>query len=183
MDIYKILFRQFVEIGHKHGIQTVHLTTPDHEGWGDETIRYDLDARTPMYSREVAFLRYLTEAEEGCYWFTEPDARIVKMFPPLKADAAFLYRDHDVPMTPSFRLVTKKAVPFFEAVLGLYTGRKDWHGDSEAWLKLHQLLGSPKIGLHEWSGIRYEMRDYNDYTTRTGTYVHHYKFRSKEDLL
>lgn len=183
-DIYKILFEGFIESAHKHGIEVIHLTLTGHEAWGDTTIFYDgLDAENIVYNREVCFCKFLEDADEDYYWFTEPDVRLINKFPKPTADLTLLYRDDDVAMTPSFRISKLSALPIFHELLENFKGGKDWHGDSHAFNTVYKLMGSPKIGHINYQGLDVEFRDYKDYGLRNSRYTTHHKFISKTQLI
>lgn len=163
---YERLFHDAKKDFAKHGITTVHLTLKGFPGWGDECYHYEgLQKREVVYNREVCFTKFLRDAPEDVYWFTEPDCRILEMFPPLEGDASFLYRQgDDVAMCPAWRLVTKKALPIFEEVLELFKDepRRDWHGDSDVFTAMWRRMGSP-TDRTTYKGIEVTMRPYRDY--------------------
>lgn len=196
-DLYKALFASFRVHCHKFGIQLIHLTLDGFPGWGDENISYSgYNPHDIVYNRELIFAKFLEDAPEGVYWFTETDYRIQQMWPELKADAAFLYRPGDsVPMTPSWRMATKRALPIFQELaeriqkveITPYTGRpgwvgRDWHCDSEAFNGLYKDMGKPGLGVHEYKGVSFEMREYQDYVKSRCKYGRHYLARQKGDL-
>lgn len=182
--LYKQLFKGFKKEAQKFGIQTVHLTLQGHEGWGDENVYFDgLDPFNVVYNREACFSRFLKDAPDDVYMFTEPDARIKAAIPPLKADMALLYRTPEGPhFTPSWRMARKSALPIFEETLANMQGhRMDWHGDSNAFEKLYTDCGSPqKFGITiEHNGVKIEVRDYFDYSLKWSKIMTHHKFKSK----
>ena len=62
--------------------------------------------------------------------------------------------------------------------------KTDWHGDSQAWGESWIEIGSPDTyGIHEWNGVKIELRVYKDYSTHGAKYLRHYKFKSKQSLL
>jgi len=181
--VYEFLFKKF-----KEQIYTIHLTTHNHPEWGDETYHYGFPAEEVVKSRERAFSKFLSEAPEDVYWFTEPDVRLRCEFPPLKEDLALLYRDDSVHLTPSFRLARPSALPIFEWVRDAMDGKRaDWHGDSSAWNDLYEELGHPKGGVIEAMGCRIEIRDYLQYNAfhsqrNKNVYAFHSKAGNKTSL-
>jgi len=191
-DAYERLFKGFIRNSRPYCDCVFHLTIEGNPGWGDATIwpfeGTTLKSKDIMYNREVMFTQFLKYAAsiDTVYWFTEPDARIVKEFPPLAddVDLALLYRDDDVHITPSFRLARKAALPVFEWVLEHFDGPRDWHGDSMAFNALYEAMGFPQLNdRFTWNGVRIELRDYNDYTRKHSKYVRHWKAFSKSQLL
>jgi hypothetical protein len=183
-DLYKKLFSGFVDNAHQHNIKVIHLTLSGHEGWGDENIYYDgLDKNDIVYNREVCFCKFLEQADDDIYWFTEPDARIIKMFDIPKADLTMLYRDDEVHMTPSFRIARKSALPIFNEILQVFDGAKDWHGDSKAFNTIYANMGNPTIGRIEYKGLQVEFLDYKEFGLKNSRYVTHHKFSSKSKLV
>ncbi len=160
-DTYKRLAERFVPLCHKHGMQVVHLTAMNHEGWGDEVIRYDLDPKHVMLNREVAFAEFLEAAPDDVYWFTEPDYEIFRMWPALEKDLCMLKREDHVPLTPAWRMATKKALPVFRKACEDYLKMNhsfDWHGDSHVWTDIYH---QAKDG--EFLGVQFEFRPYGEY--------------------
>lgn len=186
--LYPSLFSGFKKSARKFGIETIHLTLDGMDGYGDEVIRYPgLDAANVVLNREICFARFLADAPDDVYLFTEPDARIVAEVPPLVGDLALLYRFPDGPhFTPSFRLAKKSALPVFQEILKNMDGkRSDWHGDSDAFAKLYEDMGSPaKFGITiDYKGLKVEIRDYCDYTLKHSRIMTHHKFKSKTRLV
>jgi len=184
VGLYKTLFQGFMETAHAFGIEVIHLTTPGHDIWGDEGRLFDLNPQDVTLNREIAFTSFLGEEPDDIYWFTEPDCRIKQPLM-LNTDLCLLYREGDkVPITPSFRLATKAALPVFEQVLNNMEGQaKDWHGDSAAWNILHRQMKEPKLGVINYQGVSVEFRPYKDYNSPSGKYVTHHKFVSKMQLV
>lgn len=185
--LYPRLFKGFKKEAKKFGIETIHLTLTGFEGYGDETVYYDcLDPKNVVFNREHCFARFLEDAPPDVYLFTEPDARIVAPIPPLCADMALLYRSPEGPhFTPSFRMAKKTAVPVFREMLENMDGKRaDWHGDSDAFAKLYEDMGSPtKFGITiDYKGLKVEIRDYYDYTLKHSRIMTHHKFKSKARL-
>ena len=185
---YRKLFSGFMENVRYYGIRTVHLTTDGAEGWGDENHYYSLDPYNIVMNREITFCEFLEKSEDDeTYWFTEPDARIVKMFPELDGDLCLLFRKNDIAViTPSFRLARKSALPFFHETSDLMkmSSGKNWDGDTDAFVEMWKRIGSPTEGKTEYNGIKIEIRPYEDYTLRNNTgYVNHFKAHSKSQIL
>lgn len=188
-DDYEKLCLGFKKNFNAFGVQVVHLTTKDAPRYGDTTIQYnDLNPKDIFLNREIAFRRFLGEypLEGETVLFTEPDARLLKMFPPLEGDVALLLRPNDgVAITPSFRLAKRSALPFFDLTLEMMKGqRTDWHGDSVAWAKAYGVIGAPKkFGIHEWNGLKIELREYAHYSKEKSKFIRHYKFTTKAKLI
>lgn len=186
-DIYRRLAVGFKRNCQKFGLKTVHLTLEGHEGWGDETIFLSgLDPRNIMLNREIAFCDFLEKAPEDVYWFTEPDYRIWRPWPKLKADVALLYRVDDVPINPAWRMATKKALPLFR--LFLEETKKvelrpgvgwDWHCDSEGFRAVWARMGK----ADEFLGIKIEWRPFEDYIKPDPIYGGNFAGDSKSFLL
>lgn len=192
-DIYKKSFEGFKRNCHKYGIQVVHLTINDHPVWGDESVRYGGFApKNVMFNRELLFAQYLEESgKEGeVYWFTEPDYRIFREFPPLQADCALLYRaDDDVRITPSWRMGTVKALPFFKkwaAMVQTVEWRqgvgKDWHCDSDVFNRFYKDAGKPTKDF-EYLGVKVEFRNYYDYIKGKCKFGRNFLSNRKGELL
>ena len=80
-DLYETIFKWHKAHLNKRGVELIHLTTEGHEGWGDINYHFHGNPEEPMYNREVFFTRFLRDyADNGIYWFTEPDVFIVKPF-------------------------------------------------------------------------------------------------------
>lgn len=189
-DVYHRLYKQFEENCAAFGLTPIHLTLEGFPSFGCETHYYDgLDPKNVMANREVVFHRFLRDAPDEVYWFTEPDYRIFKMWPPLEADIALLYRRGDrVPLTPSWRMATKKALPIFEETAKEVFETKqrlDWHCDSEAFNRLWMRMRGPKeCGLLKYKGIEVELRNYFEYVKGKSTiYGRNYLSKNKLKLL
>lgn len=186
-DTYKRLFEGFKANVHPFDIEVIHLTLEGFEGFGDTNIFYPgLKSKDVVLNREICFSDFLECAEDDIYWFTEPDARIVKLFPSPDAeiDCVMLYRNDSVPMTPSFRIARKSALPLFlEFLEEMYLQRSDWDGDSDAFTRVHRNMGSPEIGKTDYKGMKIEFRNWKNYSMRGSVYVSHYKGESKSSLL
>jgi len=190
-DVYERLFVRFREMCHKYGMQVIHLSTEGHPGWGDENHRYaHLDPKNVTLNREECFTTFLESAPEDVYWFTEPDYVIKQMWPELDADCAMLYRPgDDVPMTPSWRMATTKAVPFFRRLRDTFRGLVprpgvgfDWHGDSWAFTQVWREMGCPAKRT-EYLGLDIDFRPYADYIKPKNTYGRNFAAHAKLQLV
>lgn len=198
-DLYERLFKRYVEMCHRYGMEVIHLTLDGHPGWGDVNIYYpQLSPANIMFNREECFTQFLESAAEDDYWFCEPDYEITKMWPKLTSDCALLYRHgDDVPVCPAWRMATPKALPLFRRVRDTFKGLKpvgthpekgyigfDWHGDSWAFTQVWKDMGKPKgVGLVKYLGLEIEFRNYADYIKPLGTYGRNYFGRDKKRLL
>lgn len=174
--LYKHLVEELRKNLHKFDIPLIHVTVLGHEGWGDENYFYEVEnINEVIYNREKCLLEFMRKdaTEDEIYWFCEPDFRMLKEFPPLTADLAMLYRQDPMPMTPAWRLAKKSALPVFEEAFKHFDiSRKEWHGDSPAWIKLWQMLGSPtqnksETKQYKWNNITIELRPYGHYASRS----------------
>lgn len=189
-DSYKRLFKGFNKNCHGHGLTTIHLTLEGFEGWGDENIYYPgLDPWNVILNREVVFTEFLKAAPMDVYFFSEPDYRMFTAVPPLKTDVAMLYRHSDgVPLNPSWRLATPKALPLFELFRDETASARSvegWHCDSEGFTSVWKQMGSPeKCEVVEFLGLSIELREFSDYVKpNIPKYGKNYCWNEKEDLL
>lgn len=187
-DIYKRLFDIFRKRCNHFGMKLVHLTLEGHPAWGDENHYFcGLDAANVVLNREECFAQFLEKAPEDVYWFSEPDMKIFKMWPPLTTDVAMVYRPgDDVPMCPAWRMATPKAFPFFTKLRDTLRSVKarpgvgmDWHGDSEAFTTVWRDMGSPKVGKTEYLGLKFEFRKYEEYVKGADIYTRNYFGKKK----
>jgi len=190
--MYERFFTKFKGQAKKYGLTSVvHLTLDGCPAWGDENISFpNLDRKNVMLNREECFTAFLESAPDDVYWFCEPDYHIYKMWPPLKSgcDAAMCFRVNDgVPMSPGWRMATPKGLPFFRKLRDTYRGLVpfdnvgfDWHGDSWAFTKVWEDMGSPKAGgIVDYLGVKVEFRDFSDYLKGRSTYGRNYFGKSK----
>ena len=185
-NTYERLIEGLRKNAHFFGITLVHLTIEGHPGFGDENYFYKGDPENIIWNRERFFLEFLREAEDDAYWFTEPDSRIVAPIPPLFTDIALLRRNDKVAITPSWRMASKSAIPFFEEVLSYYPLDENccnWHGDSTAYIKMWEVMGRPNIGVFTHNDVIIDLRDYDDYSTKTSKYTAQWKAFNKDQLL
>jgi hypothetical protein len=169
----------------------IHLTLEGCPGWGDVNIHYSgLGPKDVVLNREECFTKFLETAEDGVYWFAEPDFEILQMWPPLIADCALLYRVGDaVAMNPAWRMATPKALPLFRKLRDTLRAVEvragvghDWHGDSEAFAKVWKDMGRPEKET-EYLGVKVEFRPYKDYVKGTPKFTRNYFGKNKLKLL
>ena len=168
------------------GFPLVHLTIEGEPGFGDENYFYSGNPEYIVWNRERLFLEFLKQAPDDVYWFSEPDYRIVNMFPELTADLALLRRNDKVAITPSWRLATKAAIPFFEEVLSYYPDDDElraWDGDSDAYIQIWKAMGQPNIGMLRYNNMSIELRDYSAYCKPRSKFTAQWKAHNKDDLL
>jgi hypothetical protein len=192
-DQYQKLFKGLNTNCHKYGLQTVQVTLEGHPCWADEAYYVSgLDPKNMMLNREICFTDFLKNAPEDVYWFTEPDYRIWKNWPPLKEgfDCALLLREGDgVPLNPSWRMATKKALPLFEEFRDeclKWPTKYDWHCDSEAFVAVHKKMGRPNrtVDSKTYLGVAIEFRLFHEYVKPNPVYGRNYAGRGmKKELL
>ena len=184
-DTYKTLFKIFKENVKTFNIPLVHITLQGHEGWGDENYFYDRDPAHIVYNREELFLDFLKNAEDNVYWFAEPDHRLKHIFPPLETDLALLVRQDSTPITPSWRLAKKSAIPFFEEVFSYYDiENKSWNSDSGAYIKMWEQIGSPiESGIINYNNMSIDLRPYKQYSMRKSGYSQQFKGLHKFEII
>jgi len=182
---YELLFRGLKKNLNSFGISLVHLSIKGFPGWGDENYFFDGDPEDIVYNREKFFIEFLKNCDgTETYWFTEPDSRLITMFPPLTTDLALLYRNRAPNITPSWRLATKQALPIFEEIFSYYDlEKKTWHGDSTAYQQIWEIMNCPKIEIINYKNISIELRNYKEYSMTKSKYTQQYKFHHKEELL
>lgn len=166
-DVYKKHAARFKEQCHKYGMQVVHLTCDGHPQWGDENYSFPLDPKNIVANREEAFVAFLEKAPDGWYWFAEPDfLQHHPMEDPKDCDAVFLFRGGDaVPMTPSWRMATPKALPVFVRLRDEMRKAKgkDWHGDSAAFTVVWHEMKKPSGKTIQYLGCKIEFRKFGNY--------------------
>jgi hypothetical protein len=168
------------------GMPLVHLTLNGHQGFGDENYYFDGDPADIVWNREKCFIEFLKNSPKDTYWFTEPDARIIKMFPGLSGDLALLRRNDGVALNPAWRLAKPSALAFFEEVFSYYPkekGKKEWHGDSVAWVEMWNRMGKPNVGQLSYNNIKIDLRVYDLYCRPGSEYTTQWKAHNKLDLL
>jgi hypothetical protein len=170
----------------KFGMPLVHLTLYGQQGMGDENHYFDGDPEDVIWNREKCFIEFLKKAPDDVYFLTEPDSRIVAEFPELNSDLALLRRNDSVALNPAWRLVTKKAIPFFEEVFSYFPESpryKQWDGDSIGYIKMWEQMGKPGIGKLTYNGMDIELRNYDLYCKKDSLYVRQWKSTNKAELL
>ncbi len=184
-DTYKNLILGLKENCNSFGIPLIHLTINGFEGLGDENYFYEGNPDEIIYNREKFFIEFLKSAPEDEYWFTEPDSRIVNMFPPLEGDLAMLLRKSEKRLNAAWRLAKKSAVPFFEEALSHYDlTRKEWDGDTVGYIKMYELIGNPEEeGTISYKDMTVELRNYKQYCYGKGYYTRQWKSHWKLELL
>jgi hypothetical protein len=168
------------------GMPLVHLTLHGHPGLGDENYYFHGDPADIVWNREKCFIEFLKTASEDVYWFTEPDSRLIKMFPALGGDLALLRRKDSVALNPAWRLAKPSALPFFEEVFTYYPKEKDkkeWHGDSVAWVAMWERMGKPDVGQVSYNNMQIDLRVYDLYCRPGAPYTAQWKAHNKLDLL
>lgn len=184
-DTYYLLFQGLRRNLNNFNIPLIHLTINGFSGWGDENYFFEGDPKDIVYNREQFFIEFLKNSDNNeTYWFTEPDSRLITLFPELTTDIALLYRNREPHITPSWRLSKKSGLPFFEEVFSYYDlQKKSWDGDSFGYQKIWNVLGNPVTGKLNYKNYSIEFRNYKEYSTRKSKYTQQYKFRHKEELL
>jgi hypothetical protein len=168
------------------GMPLVHLTIKGFKGMGDENHFYDLDPEDINWNREKCFIEFLKTCEDDVYWFTEPDSRLVKPFPGLTTDLALLRRNDSVAINQSWRLAKKSSLPFFEEVFSYFPddkAKKQWHGDSVAFVKMFNVLGQPGVGFLTHKQVTIELRPFALYCLKGSEYTRQWKHHNKKQLL
>ncbi len=170
--IYQHLIEELRKNVNEYGMSLIHLTLAGHQGQGDENFYYAVNNPDEIiWNREYCIWQFLANDadEDEHYLIFEPDFRIIDQVPPLTTDLCLLYREDPCPITPAWRMCTKRAAPFFEEVIGYFDqAQRDWHGDSVGYSHMWNVLGQPKIGdVLEHNGISIEFRPYGWYASRT----------------
>ena len=182
---YKRLFEILKQNLKKFNIPLIHITLVGHEGWGDENYFYDRDPSHIVYNREELFLDFLKNTDDNVYWFIEPDHKLNNIFPPLETDLSLLLRQDSIPITPSWRLAKKSAIPFFEEVFSYYdTSNRSWNSDSGAYIKMWEKIGSPEsAGIISYNNMSIELRPYKQYSMRKSGYSQQFKGHHKFEII
>jgi len=183
--LYKDLFISLKTNINSFGYKLVHLTLKGFEGWGDENYFFDGNPQEVIYNRERTIIEYLKlqPDDDTVYWFTEPDSRLVSELEPLKGELALLFRHDAIPVTPAWKLCTKKSLPFLEEAFSHFDlTQKDWNGDAYGYLDMYNKIGRPTADfLH--NGINVELRNYKEYCTTKGMYSRQFKADKKYRLV
>lgn len=181
LDDYRRLWPIMKASVNKLGHKLVHLTDEYTQCWGDSVWRTNVDAAKTVFSRDVAWLRYvaqLPEGEQAC--MIEPDTVLLKDIPPIKDGFDFVLLKRSKPVIPGwFKLAKKSAVPFLMQVVHEYLDIPEcdhtFHGDIEA---LHRA-----VKRFAW---RIEWRDWTRYGFRKAPhldpYLLQYKGTSKHEM-
>jgi hypothetical protein len=183
---YERLIHNLKKNVNSFGLPLVHLTLHGQIGMGDENYYFDGVPDEIIWNREKFFIEFLKEAPEDVYWFTEPDSRIIEMFPPLEGDLALLRRNDSVALNPAWRLAKKSALPFFEEVFSYYPDTpklKEWHGDSYAYVRMWEKMDKPNVGLLKYNNMHIDLRAYDLYCRQSSKYTAQWKAANKAALL
>jgi hypothetical protein len=153
------------------GYELIQLTSRKDKPRCANVVRYDIDPATVMFSREVAWLAYLEQAQEEVV-MVEPDCFMLRPVPPLADGKDMLLLQRPGRVLPSgFRLAKASAAPFYRAVVEEYSkwshDDKVFHGDCKVH---HLLLGIGKGGAIDpptsWNSVQIEVRNWIDYTSK-----------------
>lgn len=189
--LWPIMHRSLRKLGH----QLVHITDMHTPSWGDSVARFNVDPATTVYSRDVAWLRFvesLPHDEHAC--MIEPDTMMLKDIPPIKPGFDMVLLSRPQKTIPGwFKLARRRAVPFLREVVSRYDGQPDerrvFHGDIFA---LHRAVG---LGDNERAvtipslahGVRIEIRDWTRYGFRkspnSDPFFLQFKGTSKHEML
>jgi len=183
--IWPIMLKSFAD----HGHDVIHLTDLDDMARSDLCYRFDVDPKTVIYSRELAWLGFLNRLAVGeVAVLVEPDAILRKPIAPLEGDMLLLTRPgKSIPC--GFRMATRAAIPFYEEIvrrMGTYPReQKVFHGDVRAHRETLKLpRGESGYLPSEWDGVLIESRPAEFYTDRhPDATLWNFKGRSKKDML
>jgi len=189
-NVYQNLVRGLKDNLKVFDLELIHLTVKGHDHWGDITFEFDGDPDNIVYNREKFLLDFLKSTkDEEEFLVLEPDHRILKRVPSLPSNVCLglLRRDDSVAITPSWKLVKKSSIPFFEEVLCNFDTKFKWDGDSIAYIKLFENMGSPPIVKDEYviqyKGMKIQFRDYQAYSTQHSSIMRQWKGVNKLKLL
>jgi hypothetical protein len=190
-NIYKTLTKGLKDNLKNFNLELIHLTVYGHEAWGDRTYFFEGDAHNIVYNREYFLLEFLkTQPEDEEFLVLEPDHRIIKIVPPLESgcDISLLRRDDSVAITPSWKLVKKSSIPFFEEVLNYFNKNElKWDGDSAAYIKMWENMGKPGLvtnnSIVRYNEMNIELRNYNYYSLQNSPIMRQWKSVNKLKLL
>lgn len=195
LDDYSKLWPIMHESVRKLGHKLVHITDVATTSWGDECFRADVDPKTTIYSRDVAwraFLSQLPEGEQAC--MIEPDTLMLRDIPPLSDshDMRLLRRPQKC-IPGWFKLAKRSALPFYDRVLreweSLNGDLRVFHGDIGA---LHRACGIADGDTAHTipslvDGVRIDVQDWPLYgfrkNPRSNPYFLQFKGTSKSDML
>jgi len=190
-DIYINLVKGLKENLKAFNLELVHLTTAGHDGWGDRTYYYDLDPNNIVFNREYCLLKFLeNQNQEEEFLVLEPDHRIISSVPSLAQNCSIslLRREDSVAITPSWKLVKKSSIPFFEEVITLFDENKlKWDGDSYVYITLWEKMGKPGLvnynSIITYNNMNIELRNYNNYSLQNSPIMRQWKSINKLKLL
>lgn len=183
--LYKDLFVGLRENVNSFGFPLIHLTLKGFEGWGDENYFFDGNPEEVIFNREKISIEYLKSQPDNntVYWFTEPDSRIMSKFEPLEGDLALLLRNDTIPVTPAWKLCTKKALPFLEEAFSYFDlTQKEWNGDAYGYLEMYNKIGRPQCNF-KYNEINIELRNYRSYCTTRGPFSTQFKAKKKYRII
>lgn len=183
---YQRIFQGFRENAARFNVPVIHITTRGHPGWGDENFFIDADPANIIYNRELGFTEFLSKAPDDVYWFTEPDSRIINLWPQLDCDLALLYRGSDtIKINPSWRLARPSSLPFFKKALEFFDlDHKTWDGDSVAFKRIWHDMGEPSdVGHIDYLGLRIDLRNFKAYCMEHSKFSRQLKADNKLSLL
>lgn len=169
-QVWPIMYRQVRSLGYKLIVLTAkgeNVTFPH-----DEKVCFDVDPKTCILSREIAWSQYLADqAPEQEFAMIEPDTFLRRVIPPLQPDKNLMLLRRDRPPVPMcFRLCRGSAWPYYNHIRNLVRALPAemhvWGGDAHA--QQHYLGGNE---LHEivFAGrgnVAIEWRDSCDYSEK-----------------
>lgn len=156
----------------RQGYELVHLTGMEDRARCRETFRVDVDPATVMFSREVAWLRFLNSLQDSeTAVLIEPDCYLLRQIPDLHPSSDFMLLTRPGRVIPSgFRMARRTAMPFYEAVVDAYAKmpheKKVFHGDVDAQHELLSVSRSHGIPPSTWRGLVIERRNWIHYTSK-----------------
>lgn len=193
LDDYRKLFPIMHESVRGLGHKLVHLTDLTSPCLGDEVWRTDVSARTTVFSRDVAWARYveaLPDGEQAC--MIEPDTLMLKDIPGISDGYDMVVLRRPQSCVPGwFKLARNTAAPLLWKIVDNYQSLSDemhvFHGDINA---LHAALSIPDGQTAHTipsvaEGVRIEVRDWDMYGFRktSGQFFLQFKGTSKRDML
>jgi hypothetical protein len=190
-NIYKNLTKGLKDNLKTFNLELIHLTVNGHEAWGDRTYFFDGDPNNIVYNREYFLLDFLkSQPNDEEFLVLEPDHRIIMPVPSLAngCDIALLRRNDSVAITPSWKLIKRSSIPFFEEVITYFNKTKlKWDGDSAAYIKMWENMGKPGLvnnnSIVSYNNLNIELRDYNHYSLQNSPIMRQWKSINKLKLL
>lgn len=186
--LWPIMHRSVNRLGHK----LVHITDMHTESWGDDVYRVDVSAETTVYSRDVAWARFVADLGSDTAVMVEPDTLMLKDVPDIRPNCDLCVLRRPESCVPGwFKMSRKASAPFYEDVVRSYAGLPSemlaFHGDIKA---LHKTLGIPDgqkahtIPSHA-AGCKIDVRDWHRYGFRktSDQFFLQFKGTSKQDML